>query len=103
MALCAFAFFAFNTFQSGSIKGTVTPVEGGFRAWAISSTDTLKADIDNGQYEIKNLRPGTYRVIIEAKKSYKNAAKEGVVLTEAASIDIGNIQLVKDSMTIIKN
>jgi hypothetical protein len=96
MAAIAFAaagLFAFNAVRVGSIKGTVNPADAAVRAWALSSTDTLKADVSKGAFEITDAKPGTYRVIIEAKPPYKNAAKDGVTITDGQATDIGEIKL----------
>lgn len=85
--------FAFNAVQTGSIKGTVTPADGAVRAWALSGTDTLKATIDKGSYEITGAKAGTYRVIIEAKPPYKNVAKDGVTVVDGQPTDAGEIKL----------
>jgi hypothetical protein len=87
--------FAFATLREGSIHGTVTPPEGGVRAWAESATDTLKAPIVSGSYEITGAKPGTYKVIIEAKPPYRNAAKDGVMVNDGQSSDAGEIRLEK--------
>jgi len=91
-------FFAFSPMQTGSVKGTVTPAEGGLRAWAISSTDTFRTDISNGSFEIRNAKAGTYRIIIETNKPYKNVAKEDVVVADGTPTDIGTIKLLRDSI-----
>lgn len=85
--------FAFKGIQTGTIKGTVTPADGATRAWALSGTDTLKASIDKGAFEITGAKAGTYRVIIEAKPPYKNAAKDGVTVADGQPTDIGEIKL----------
>lgn len=87
--------FAFTHLRAGSIKGTVTPAEGGVRAWAESVSDTLKAPIINGSYEITDARPGTYKVIIEAKPPYKNIAKDGIIVSDGQVVDAGEIKLEK--------
>lgn len=88
--------FAFtHHFKGGSIKGTVTPAEGGVRAWAESASDTLKAVIVNGSYEITDAKPGTYKVIIEAKPPYKNIAKDGIMVSDGQAADAGEIKLEK--------
>ena len=87
--------FAFSSLRDGSIRGTVTPAEGGVRAWAESYTDTLKAPIVNGSYEISGVKPGTYKVIIEAKPPYRNAAKDGVMVSDGQTSDAGEIRLEK--------
>ncbi|MES2772905.1 MAG: hypothetical protein V4722_01885 [Bacteroidota bacterium] len=100
LLICAIGFFAFTTFQTGIIRGTVSPAEAGLRAWAIAGTDTFRTDINpkNGAYEIRNVKMGAYRVIIEAKKPYRNAAKDDVVVSDILPVDIGIIELVKDSV-----
>ncbi|MDF2191881.1 carboxypeptidase-like regulatory domain-containing protein [Paraflavitalea sp. CAU 1676] len=85
--------FAFTAVQTGSVKGTVSPADGAVRAWALSGTDTLKANIDKGAFEITGAKAGTYRVIIEAKPPYKNAAKDGVTVVDGQPTDIGEIKL----------
>jgi len=87
--------FAFNTLRSGSIKGTVSPADGAVRAWAESSTDTLKALIVNGAFEISDAKPGMYKLVIEAKPPYKNAAKDGVTVQDGQAADAGEIKLEK--------
>jgi hypothetical protein len=87
--------FAFISSRDGSIHGTVSPAEGGVRAWAESYTDTLKAPIINGSYEIAGLKPGTYKLIIEAKPPYRNTAKDGVMVSDGQSSDAGEIRLEK--------
>jgi len=85
--------FAFNVLTAGSIKGTIMPADGANRAWALSPTDTLRAAISNGAYEIKDAKPGSYRVIIEAKPPFKNAAKDSVVVIDGQTAEVGEIKL----------
>ena len=96
----AIAFFAFRSLPNGSVKGSVTPPDAAVRAWALSATDTFKATISGGVFEIADAKPGTYRIIIEATKPYKSKAKEDVVIAEGVPTDIGIIELVKDSTTV---
>ena len=93
IAIAAAGLFAFNDFRSGSIKGMVNPADGAIRAWALSSTDTLKAEVNKGTFAIMDAKPGSYRVIIEAKPPYKNAAKDGITVTDGQSTDVGEIKL----------
>lgn len=95
VAFSAAGLFAFTNLKSGSIKGTVSPAEGAARAWAESSTDTLKALVINGTYEITDAKPGSYKIIIEAKPPYKNAAKDGVTVNDGQATDAGEIKLEK--------
>jgi hypothetical protein len=95
VSVAAAGLFAFTSLREGSIHGTVSPPEGGVRAWAESNTDTLKAPIVNGVYEIAGLKPGTYKIIIEAKPPYRNAAKDGVMVSDGQASDAGEIRLEK--------
>ena len=93
LSIVAAGLFAFNVITNGSVKGTVSPADAAVRAWAISGTDTLRADISEGAFEIPDVKPGTYNVIIEANAPYKNASKEGVEVKEGEATDIGQITL----------
>ncbi len=88
------ALFSFNAMQTNSIKGTVTPADKALRAWAVSPTDTLKADVQNGTFEIKDVKAGTYSVIIEAQEPFANTRKKDVVVdAQQATTDVGEIKL----------
>lgn len=93
LSVVAAGLFAFNAITNGSVKGTVNPADGAVRSWAINGTDTLKTDIASGAFEITDAKPGTYKVIIEAKAPYKNATKEGVEVKDGETTDLGEILL----------
>lgn len=93
LSIATAGLFAFKGVQTGSITGKVSPADGATRAWALSGTDTLKANIESGAFTISGLKAGTYRVIVEAKPPYKNAAKDGVTVTDGQPTDIGEIKL----------
>src|ERR1700759_3033243 len=92
-SIAAAGLFAFKSIDTGSIKGMVSPADGATRAWALSPMDTAKADIQNGSFEITNIKGGTYRLIIEAKPPYKNAAKDNVAVAEGQPTNVGEIKL----------
>ncbi len=85
--------FAFSNMEYGSVKGTVSPQQGALRAWVLSAKDTFKADVIEGTFEIKYVKNGTYRLVIEAKPPYKNALKEGITVLEGSQVDVGEIVL----------
>ena len=93
LGIGVFGLFAFAQVQTTSIKGTVTPADGAISAAAISGTDTLRSVITNGSFEIANLTPGTYSVLIEASAPYQNKVKDTVVVNEGESTDVGEIAL----------
>jgi hypothetical protein len=85
--------FAFRHTDNGSIKGSIAPADGATKVWALSSTDTLRGDIQSGSFEIVNAKAGTYRLIVEAKPPYKNTAKDNVVVADGAPTNVGEIKL----------
>lgn len=91
--IAAIGLFAFTTVNTGSIKGTVTPASSLNNAMAISGMDTLKAIIDNGSFNFNDVKPGTYKLVIEAMSPYKNFIKDGVVVEDGKSTDVGAITL----------
>ena len=93
LGIAAAGLFAFKGIEAGSIKGKVSPAEGASRAWALSSSDTLQTEIKNGTFEIKDAKAGIYRVIIEAKPPFKNAAKDNITVTDGQAADAGEIKL----------
>ncbi len=95
MGIAAAGLFAFNAMTAGSIKGKVSPAEAAVRAWAESATDTVNAAIQNGSFEIGNVKPGVYKLVIEAKPPYKNLAKDGVNVMDGQATDVGDIMLNK--------
>ncbi len=93
LSLSTAALFSFNAMQTNSIKGTVTPADKAVRAWAVSPTDTVRADIQNGAFEIKDVKAGTYAVIIEAQEPFANTRKKDIVVTDGQTTEVGEIKL----------
>ena len=93
LSVAAGGLFAFRNIDNGSIKGSITPADGATKVWALSNLDTLKSDIQSGNFEITNAKAGTYRLIIEAKPPYKNTAKDNVVVADGQPTNVGEIKL----------
>lgn len=91
----ALGLFAFTRFNSGAIKGTITPSAAAVSAMAISGVDTAKVLVDNGAFAIKELKAGTYKLVVEAVPPYKNFEKEGVAVSDNKATDVGEISLQK--------
>ncbi|MGC4036201.1 MAG: carboxypeptidase regulatory-like domain-containing protein [Chitinophagaceae bacterium] len=94
LGVTAMSLFAFKHADTGSIKGLVTPADAATKVWVMSKTDTLSADLTQGKFEVKDLKAGTYNLVIEAKAPYKSIGKEGITVSDAA-IDVGEIKLAK--------
>ncbi len=93
LGLATAGLFAFRNIDNGSIKGTVAPADGATKVWALSSSDTLKADIQSGSFEITGAKAGTYRLIVEAKPPYRNTAKDNVTVADGTPTNVGEIKL----------
>ncbi len=94
LAFTSMALFSFDAFQSSSIKGTVSPADKAIRAWAVSEDDTLNAEVQNGTFEITDVKAGTYSVIIEAESPYASTRKKDVVVSPDSTVtDVGEIKL----------
>jgi len=86
--------FSFSAIKTSTLKGTVTPSGKAIKVWALSATDTLSANVLNGTFEIKDVKPGTYTVIIEAQAPYAATRRKDVVVKPDAPVtDIGEIKL----------
>ncbi len=94
LAISTATLFSFDGIQVNAIKGTVSPADKAIRAWAVSPTDTLNAEVQNGSFEITDVKAGTYSVIIEAEAPYASTRKKDVVVSPDSTItDIGEIKL----------
>ncbi|MGN6400471.1 MAG: carboxypeptidase-like regulatory domain-containing protein [Flavisolibacter sp.] len=93
VAIATAGLFSFQALQTGSIKGSVTPPEGGLRVWAVSGPDTLRSDITSGAFQISDAKPGVYRLIVEANPPYKSQAKDSIVVADGEVTDVGVITL----------
>lgn len=76
---------------TGSIKGKVTPADAAFQACAASGKDSFKTNILGGTFEIKNIKPGTYKLIVVATAPFKTFIKEKVTVTDGHATDVGEI------------
>jgi len=95
LALSAGMLFSFNVFQkTGTIKGKVTPANKAIMAWAISPADTFNAKVKNGAFEFKDVKTGTYSIIIEAEAPFASTRKKDVVVAAGDPVtDVGEIKL----------
>lgn len=82
--------FASN-YRSG-IKGTIDPPEGAKRIWAVSGKDTVSIIPTPGSF-IMDVKPGNWKMVIEAVLPYKNAERDGIVVMEGDLTDVGLIKL----------
>ena len=96
LSIAAAGLFAFSKASvSGSIRGTVSPADGAVMVWAVSGSDTAKGTLANGAFEVTTAKEGTYKLIVEAKPPYHNAAKDNITVVNGTTTDVGEINLEK--------
>jgi hypothetical protein len=91
MMIAIAGFLSFTSPQS-SITGKVTPAEGATTVWAVQGTDSVKATISAGAFAFQ-VRPGTYRLLVDARDPYKDVSLENLEVKEGQPLDVGEIVL----------
>jgi hypothetical protein len=91
--IAAIALFAFTSFSTGSIKGTVSPTNSISNVLAIMGNDTIKAVVHDDAFDFVGIKTGTYKLVVEGVTGYKTAIKEGVVVQDDKTTDVGTITL----------
>jgi hypothetical protein len=86
---------AFRPIKPAYITGKIIPTEAVKDVWAVSPKDTTRALIVQGSFTIPDVKPGTYKVVIDAAEPYKDVIKDGVIVTEGVPVDMGEIKLEK--------
>ncbi len=89
--LFALTAFAFQT--GGAIEGRVVPSEKALKAFAISGKDTSICNVINGMFQLAQLKPGTYQLIIEAIEPYTHNFMKDIQVRTGETTNVGEIQL----------
>ncbi|MFN4313062.1 MAG: carboxypeptidase regulatory-like domain-containing protein [Chitinophagaceae bacterium] len=89
--LAIVALFSFTKMQTG-ITGKVVPADGVEMVWAINGSDSAKTELTGGSFTLP-VKPGTYKVIVDAKDPYKDVTMDNVVVKDGAATDLGEIAL----------
>ena len=83
---------AFRIIQGTTITGRVNPPEEVEAVWAFSNSDTLKGMLSQGAFAI-TAKPGTWRVVIDAKAPFRDVIIDKVEVKENQATDLGEIRL----------
>ena len=81
MVIVTFSFY--SNIKSG-IRGTIDPIDGAKKVWAISGVDSNAVIPVAGKFSI-DVKPGNYKVVVE-----------GVLVLENQPTDVGVIKLLND-------
>lgn len=81
--------------QSGAIKGMVDPAASTPAVYAITGEDTVATTFANetGQFFLKGVPAGTYKVTFEPNADYTSTQKEGVSVTTGQVSDLGTVTI----------
>jgi hypothetical protein len=82
--------------QDGAIKGVVNPIESTPAVYAISGIDTVGTTYtdDAGNFLIRGLDAGTYKVVFLPNSAYDTLTSENVNVTIGNVTDMGTVQIV---------
>ncbi|WP_316816865.1 carboxypeptidase-like regulatory domain-containing protein [Pedobacter nyackensis] len=83
----------FTFIKTGSIQGKVAPAEGVSQVLAVLGTDTLNTTINNGSFAFRNVKIGTYTIVIKANAPFKDLSIKNVAVIDSATTDVGLIKL----------
>lgn len=97
LILCA-AFVIMSAFVSrdykSGIHGSIDPVEGAKKIWAISGIDSVSAVPLGGKFALE-VNAGVWKLFIEGAAPYKSAVMENVSVQENQITDVGVIKLTE--------
>ena len=85
---------SFGLHDRSGIQGTIDPPEGAKRIWAVSGKDTVSIIPAPGSF-IMDVKPGSWKLVVEAVLPYKNAERESILVTEGQITDVGLIKLTQ--------
>lgn len=85
----------FTTSNSGEIEGKVLPRAADPLVMAIKGTDTTMAvpDHDDGEFKIRGLIAGTYRVFIDGRNNYNDTTINNVIVRNGEDTHLSTITL----------
>lgn len=90
---CSLAAFSGKPLQDTGVAGKVIPADGLEKVWAAQANETVPGVTGTtGDFVIK-AKPGTWRVVVDAKEPYKDVIFERVVVEDGKTANLGDINL----------
>ncbi|MBC7902648.1 MAG: carboxypeptidase regulatory-like domain-containing protein [Gemmatimonadaceae bacterium] len=90
----ALTLLAFTTINFNSqVTGSVNPEDAALKAFLFSAADTLSVNVDHGNFQFTDVKPGTYNLLIEAKPPYRNEVRQGVRVVDGEPTSLGKIEM----------
>lgn len=85
--------FAFTFIKTGNIQGKVSPAEGASQVLAVLGADTLRTVVDNGNFAFRNVKTGTYTIVVKANAPYNDVSVKNVAVIDSVTTNVGVIKL----------
>ena len=84
---------SFTIAGTGSIQGKITPADGASKVLAVLGRDTLSTVVNNGNFAFKNIKTGTYTILVKANIPYNDLSIKNVAVIDSATTDVGLLKL----------
>lgn len=75
-----------------TISGSVSPAMGLRKLWLIQDYDTIAINQQAGSFKV-NVKPGTYRIWVDAVAPYQDLHIDSIALDEEGTRNLGDLQL----------
>lgn len=85
------AFIPLSNYKSG-LYGNVEPSDAAKKVWALSETDSVSTIPIAGKFSLE-VKPGNWKIYIEANAPYKPASIESVLVQDGQYTDAGTVRL----------
>jgi hypothetical protein len=89
---------AVKIMQSSSLQGTVNPVNGLEKVWAISGSDSISIKSIEGYFYVM-LAPGRWKVLVNARTPYKSLLFDSLDVKKGQTLDLGKISLESEDQS----
>ena len=86
---------AVKLLQTSSFHVKMYPEQGAEKVWAIQGKDSIEMINVNGEYYLRSINPGHWRVWIDAKAPYRKASFDVTDMRPGTDRDLGEYRLSK--------
>lgn len=84
---------AFTYIKAGKIRGRIAPADAASQVLAVLGTDTLRAEVNNGNFAFPEAKVGTYTIQVKANVPYKDTSIVNVPVIDSITTDVGLVKL----------
>jgi len=88
---------AVKLLQTSSFHLRMAPANGAERVWAIQGKDSIEMTNVNGEFFLRSINPGQWKVFVEANEPFKNVGFNAGEIRSGFDKDLGEIRLQTSS------